>query len=184
MATVIGIAGSLRKHSFNAALLRAAGELVPTGMVLEPASIREIPLYDGDIEATSGVPPPVAELKNRIANADGLLLVTPEYNNSIPGVFKNAIDWLTRPAADIGRVFRDRPVALMGATTGRGGTMMAQTAWLPVLRTLGTRPWFGPRLLVSGARNAFDEQGHLTDEKVRTELQQFLAGFAAFIARG
>jgi len=103
--------------------------------------------------------------------------------NSLPGVFKNAIDWLSRPAKDIARVFGDRPVALMGATPGPGGTILAQSAWLPVLRTLGTRPWFGARLLVSGAGKVFDEAGNLVDEHVRTQLKSFMAGFEQFIGR-
>ena len=82
------------------------------------------------------MPPAVERLKNRIAQADGLLIVTPEYNNSVPGVLKNAIDWLSRPGDDIARVFRGRPVAIMGATTGVGGTGLSQAAWLPVLRLL------------------------------------------------
>lgn len=181
MPNVVGIAGSLRQGSFNASLLRAAVELVPPGLTLQPATIREIPLYDGDVEAQGGLPAPVRELKERIASADGLLLVTPEYNNSIPGVFKNAIDWLSRPASDIARVFGDRPVALMGATPGRGGTILAQAAWLPVLRTLGTRPWFGPRLTVSGASKVFDASGALIDDQIRTQLRDFMAGFARFL---
>jgi NAD(P)H-dependent FMN reductase len=96
-------------------LLRAAVEAAPPGTSIDPESIREIPLYDGDIEDEQGVPPSVQRLKDRIAEADGLLVVTPEYNNSIPGVLKNAIDWLSRPAADIPRVFRGRPVAIIGA---------------------------------------------------------------------
>ena len=178
--TIVGISGSLRKNSFNAGLLRAAAECVSPG-TLEILSIRDIPLYDGDIEENTGIPASVLQIKDRIAAADALLLVTPEYNNSIPGVFKNAIDWLSRPAADIPRVFRDRPVALMGATPGMGGTTLAQNAWLPVLRTLQMRPWFGGRLLVSGARQAFDAQGNLVDEKVRAQLKTFMAGFEAFI---
>jgi chromate reductase len=105
--TILGMAGSLRQGSFNAALLRAAA-------------------------------------------ANGLLLVTPEYNNAMPGVFKNAIDWLSRPPQDIPRVFGGRPVALMGATPGGLGTVLAQTAWLPVVRALGMQPWFGTPLSVSG----------------------------------
>jgi NAD(P)H-dependent FMN reductase len=181
MTTIVGISGSLRAGSFNAALLRAAREVSPAGVELEIASIRGIPLYDGDFEAASGIPEPVRALKDRVASSDGLLLATPEYNNSLPGVLKNAVDWLTRPAADIPRVFGKRPVAIMGATPGRGGTLLAQAAWLPVLRTLGTRPWFGPRLAVSGAKAVFDESGRLTDEQVRTQLRAFVAGFAAFI---
>jgi chromate reductase len=183
MAIIVGLSGSVRSHSYNSALLRAARDAAPDGTSVEIASIRDIPLYDGDVEATVGVPPAVEALKVRIAACDGLLLVTPEYNNSIPGVFKNAIDWLSRPATDIARVFRDRPVALMGATPGRGGTLLAQTAWLPVLRTLGMRPWFGPRLMISGAAHVFDEAGQLVDDQVRTQLVSFMAGFAEFVAR-
>lgn len=181
--TIIGIAGSLRKGSFNASLLRAAVEAVSEGTKLEIASIREIPLYDGDVEEASGVPAYVQQLKDRVAAADGLLLVTPEYNNSIPGVFKNAIDWMSRPGKDIKRVFGDRPVALMGATPGQGGTLLAQSAWLPVLRTLQTRPWFGGRLVVSNAAKVFDEKGALIDDQVRTNLKNFMMGFESFIAR-
>lgn len=181
MTTIIGIAGSLRKASFNAALLRAAAGLSPTGMNLEIASIAAIPLYDGDVESERGVPDEVTLLKDRIAAADGLLLVTPEYNNSMPGVFKNAIDWLTRPPKDIPRVFGDKPVAIMGATPGMGGTRLSQSAWLPVLRTLGTRAWFGKQLYVAGAAQVFDAEGKLVDEKVKKLLSEFMAGFSAFI---
>jgi chromate reductase len=181
--TIIGIAGSLRKGSYNASLLRAAAQSVSEGTTLEIASIREIPLYDGDVEEASGVPAYVQQLKDRVAAADGLLLVTPEYNNSIPGVFKNAIDWLSRPGKDIKRVFGDRPVALMGATPGQGGTLLAQSAWLPVLRTLQTRPWFGGRLVVSNAAKVFDDKGALIDEQIRTQLKTFMTGFEAFIVK-
>ena len=183
MTTIVGIAGSLRRGSYNTALLRAAVELAPSGSTVKPASIRAIPLYDGDLEAESGVPDAVRELKALIAGADGLLLVTPEYNNSIPGVLKNAIDWLSRPAADIPRVFGGRPVALMGATPGRGGTTLSQTAWLPVLRALGTRPWFGRTVYVAGASKVFDDGGNLIDEQVRAQVGSFMAGFAEFVER-
>jgi len=178
---IIGIAGSVRTGSHNAALLRAAAELAPEGMTVEMCSIAAIPLYNGDLESERGVPAPVTELKDKIAAAQGLLLVTPEYNNSIPGVFKNAIDWLSRPPRDIPRVFGDRPVALMGATPGAGGTRLAQAAWLPVLRTLGTRPWFRKQLYVAGAPQVFDAEGRLTDEKIRKQLGEFIAGFASFV---
>jgi NAD(P)H-dependent FMN reductase len=180
MATIVGMAGSLRHGSFNASLLRAAAAVAPAEITVEIASIREIPLYDGDVEA-QGIPEAVRALKDRIAAAQGVLLVTPEYNNSIPGVFKNVIDWLSRPATDIPRVFRDRPVALMGATPGPWGTLSSQTAWLPVLRVLGMRPWFGGRMLVSNAGKVFDEAGQLVDEKVRGQLEKFMAGFAKFV---
>ena len=181
MARIIGIAGSLRKGSYNAALLRAAAERAPPGMEVEIAAIAGIPLYDGDLESEQGIPDRVTALKDKIAAADGLLLVTPEYNNSMPGVLKNAIDWLTRPAKDIPRVFGDKPVAIMGATPGGGGTRLAQTAWLPVLRTLGTRAWFGKQLYVAGAAQVFDAEGRLVDEKINKLLSELMAGFAAFV---
>jgi NAD(P)H-dependent FMN reductase len=181
MTRLIGIAGSLRKGSYNAALLRAAAQLAPAGTQVEIASIAGIPLYDGDLESERGIPAPVTALKEKIAAADGLLLVTPEYNNSMPGVLKNAVDWLSRPADDIERVFGDKPVAIMGATPGRGGTRLAQNAWLPVLRTLGTRAWFGEQLYVAGAGQAFDPEGKLVDETIKKLLSEFMAGFAAFV---
>lgn len=182
MTQIVGLAGSLRKASLNSALLRAAVELAPAGVSVEVGSIREIPLYDGDLEAQSGIPSAVVELKNRIAAADGLLLVTPEYNGSIPGVFKNAIDWLSRPASDISRVFGRKPVGLIGATPGPAGTRLSQTAWLAVLRQLGTNPWFGRSLFLASAGQAFDEAGALVDAKAQQLLRDYLAGFSAFVA--
>jgi chromate reductase, NAD(P)H dehydrogenase (quinone) len=181
MATIIGISGSLRKASYNAALLRAAVELAPPALSIEVGSIRDIPLYDGDLEAEQGIPPAVAELKDRIARADGLLLVTPEYNGSLPGVFKNAIDWLSRPGSDIPRVFGMKRVGLIGATPGPAGTRLSQTAWLPVLRQLGTQPWFGKSLFLASAGQAFAANGSLADAKSQQLLRDYLAGFAAFV---
>ncbi len=182
MTTIIGIAGSLRKGSFNASLLRAAARSMPAGSTLDQASIAGIPLYDADVEA-QGMPPLVASLKDRVAAADGLLLVTPEYNNSMPGVLKNAIDWLSRPDADIPRVFGGKRVALIGASPGGFGTILSQNAWLPVLKTLGTELWAGKKLLVSRAKTVFDEAGNLTDAKVGEQLAKFLEAFVAFVAR-
>lgn len=182
MIRIIGISGSLRKGSFNAGLLRTAAELAPENCIVEVNSIRGIPLYDADQEEAEGVPPVVAELKDRIAVADGLLLVTPEYNNSLPGVFKNAIDWLSRPPGDRVRVFGGRRVGVIGATPGNFGTAFSQTAWLPVLRTLGMRPWFDRQLYISGAMQLFDEDGMLTDDKMRKRVKSYMAGFAAFLS--
>lgn len=182
MTRIIGISGSLRQGSYNSALLRNAAELVPAGCTLEIASIKDIPLYDGDLESQNGIPAPVAALKDRVAAADGLLLATPEYNHSIPGVFKNAIDWMTRPASDIARVFGERPVGLIGATPGGMGTTFSQTAWLPILRTLGTRPFFGKTLYVSGAAKVFDAEGRLTDAALRERLRVYMEQFATFVA--
>jgi NAD(P)H-dependent FMN reductase len=180
---IVGIAGSLRSGSFNAALLRAAVEEAPPGVTIEVESIRGIPIYDGDAEAAEGLPPRVSELKERIATADALLLVTPEYNNSIPGVLKNAIDWMTRPPADIPRVFRGRPVAVMGTTPGRGGTALSQAAWLPVIRTLGMRPWFEGRLQIPEAGKLFDDGGRVIDPAMQNRIRAFVEGFSAFVDR-
>ena len=144
--------------------------------------VRGIPLYDGDVEAAQGLPPRAAELKERIASADALLLVTPEYNNSIPGVFKNAIDWMTRPASDIPRVFKGRAVGLIGASPGAFGTVLSQAAWLPIFRTLGMRPWFGQVLYVGGASKVFDASGRLLDDAIRGRLRKYMEGFVEFVA--
>ncbi len=178
---ILGISGSLRKGSLNTALLRACVLLMPQGVELEIGSIAGIPLYDGDVEAAQGIPASVQALKERVVRADGLLLVTPEYNNSMPGVLKNAVDWLSRPPSDIPSVFGGRPVALMGASPGGFGTILSQNAWLPVLRTLGTRTWFGGKMMVSRAGGVFNDAGELTDEAIRAQLQKYLAGFVAFI---
>ena len=163
-------------------LLNAASALAPSGTAIEIASIAGIPLYDGDAEAAEGVPLVVTALKDRIATADGLLIVSPEYNNSIPGVMKNAIDWLSRPNADVPRVFAGRPVAVIGATPGQGATALGQAAWLPVLRTLKMIPWFGDRLGVPNAGKVFDANGQLIDDAIRARLEGFVKGFTAFVA--
>lgn len=183
MTTVLAIAGSVRAKSYNAMLLRAAVEAAPAGVTVETASIRDIPLYDGDAEAASGIPPAAQALKDRIAAAPGVLLVTPEYNNSLPGTFKNAIDWTSRPPGDVARIYAGKPIGVIGATPGRGGTAMAQAAWLPVLRTLGTLPYFGARLQVAEAGKVFDDAGRLVDAGVRAQLEKYMAGFAEFVAR-
>jgi chromate reductase len=183
MVKLIGISGSLRSASFNTALLRAAAKAMPGGSELIVKTLHGIPLYDGDIEASEGIPPAAAALKEAIVAADGVLLVTPEYNNGIPGVFKNAIDWMSRPSADIKRVFGDKPCALMGASPGNFGTTLSQAAWLPVLRTLGTRAWFGGRLVVPHAGNVFDAEGALKDATIQEHLRHFMLGFVDFVTR-
>lgn len=181
MTHILGISGSLRRGSFNTALLRAAAGMMPDGASLEIRTLHGIPLYDGDAEAKDGLPAAAAELKDAIVAADGVLLATPEYNNSIPGVFKNAIDWVSRPPSDTKRVFAGRPFAVIGASPSGFGTVLSQNAWLPVLRTLGTRAWFGGRLLIAKAGSVFDEAGQLKDAALQEQLRQFLAGFVEFV---
>ena len=183
MTKLIGISGSLRRGSFNTALLRAAATLLPGEASLEIRTLHGIPLYDADLEAAEGLPASVSALKEAVVAADGVLLVTPEYNNGIPGVFKNAIDGLSRPAADIPRVFGGKAIALMGTSPGGFGTILSQAAGLPVLRTLGTSPWFGGRLMVSRANDVFDAALAIKDAAMQERVRLFLAGFVDAVRR-
>ncbi|EPX84947.1 NADPH-dependent FMN reductase [Salipiger mucosus] len=178
MTTILGISGSLRRGSFNAGLLRAAVEHAPEGTTIDPRGIQGVPLYDADLEA-EGTPEAVLALREALQAADGLLLVTPEYNNGIPGVFKNAIDWMA--SGEGAKLFQGKPVALLGASPTGFGTILAQNHWLPVLRTLGTRPWFEGRMMVSRAKKLFDDEGNLTDADTRVRLEEFVQGFARAI---
>lgn len=181
MTKLVVISGSLRKGSFNTALLRAALTMAPDGVEIVEGSIRGIPLYDGDVEAVEGIPEAVTRLKDLVADADGVILFTPEYNNGIPGVFKNAIDWMSRPSSDIPRVFGGKPFAITGASPGNFGTLLSQEAWLPIMRTLGTVPWFGQKLMVSRAGTVIQD-GRIADEATEKKLRDFVAGFALFAA--
>jgi chromate reductase len=183
MIKLLGISGSLRQGSFNTALLRAAQASLPSDSMLELKTLHGIPLYDGDVEANAGIPSAVVALKSAIIAADGLLLATPEYNAGIPGVVKNAIDWLSRPPADVPRVFGAKPVALIGASQGPYGTILSQAAWQPVLKALRTILWTGGRIMIAKANTAFGEDGLLKDEAAQDQLREFLRGFAAFVTQ-
>ncbi len=178
MIRIIGLSGSLRTKSFNSSLLRAAAGTVPGGVDFEIRPIQDVPLFDQDSEDSDGIPPVVADLKDAIADSAGLVIATPEYNGGIPGVLKNAIDWISRPAADQARVLHGKPVALMGATPGGFGTTFAQSAWLPILRNLRLRLWVeqGP-FYVSGASKLFDDEGRITDADFRSRLESYMSGF-------
>ena len=182
MIRILGISGSMRAGSYNTSLLRAAQRLVDTGVELELVTLHGIPLYDGDVETRDGIPETVRALKEKVVASDAVLMATPEYNNGIPGVFKNAIDWLSRPPSDIPRVFKGRPFALIGASPGGFGTILSQNGWLPVLRTLGVRYWTGGRLMVSRAGKVFGEDGELKDDAVRHQLAKFVTEYAGFAA--
>jgi chromate reductase len=179
MTTLLGISGSLRKDSFNTALLRSAADHLPAGTTLEVATLEGVPLYDGDAEKANGVPAAAEALKQRVMKADGVLIATPEYNHGIPGVLKNAFDWMTRPPKDIPKVWRGRAVGVVGVTVGQGGTRWGQTAWLPVLHVVGARIFTAKQLYVSGAEQAFKD-GKLEDAETVKHLTAFLAEFATF----
>jgi NAD(P)H-dependent FMN reductase len=183
MIHLIGFSGSLRRASYNSAVLRAAARLVPDNCELRIESIAQIPLYNADVESAQGAPEAVARLKDLIAESDGLVIATPEYNNGIPGVAKNVIDWLSRPPADGARVFRGRPVAIMGASPGGFGTVSSQNAWLPVLRSLGASVWPETRLAISRVSGLVDASDELVDEKTLGLVREFIGGFAAHVAR-
>lgn len=178
MTKILALSGSLRKDSFNTQLARVAAKVAPSGVHIETATLHGIPLYDADLESSSGIPEAVLALKERILANDGLLLVTPEYNNGIPGVMKNGIDWLSR--ANAKEIFAQRAVAIIGATPGGWGTISAQTAWLPVLRALNAVLYSGQRLMISQAKNTFDD-GKIIDPKVENLLREFIPGFTDFI---
>jgi len=171
MARILGISGSLRERSYNRALLKAAAELAPEGVEIEEFDLREIPLYDADVEA-AGDPEPVAKLRAAVAEADALLFATPEYNRGTSGVLKNAIDWLSRPA--LASVLRWKPVAIMGASTGRGGTRNAQAQVRDALLFPGAVLVTEPEVAIPLAWERFDENGELTDERMRKTLRELL----------
>jgi NAD(P)H-dependent FMN reductase len=181
---ILGLGGSLRAASFNGALLREAAALAPDGAEVDLGHVElvgALPLFNQDIVDRDGPPPEVGRLKDALRAADGLLIATPEYNWSVPGFLKNAIDWASRPSSDISEVFGDLPVALIGAGGG-AGTRLAQSAWMPVFRYLRMRPWSGETLFVASARERFDAHGRLSDEASREQLRAVVAGFAAHCA--
>lgn len=177
--SILALSGSLRKKSYNTQLAQQARRLAPVGVSVEVATLHGIPLYDGDIETEIGIPESVLQLKQRILACDGLLLLTPEYNNSIPGVMKNGIDWLSR--TDLKAVFHDRPTGVIGATPGGWGTLSAQTAWLSTLHALGARSYHAQRLMISHAQKTMPEGSINIDQDLESRLTGFLQGFADFI---
>jgi chromate reductase len=176
---ILGIAGSLRKASYNRAALRAAQQLAPKGASIESFDLDGIPLFNQDLEAQ--IPPRVAELKAKVRAADAILLVTPEYNHSIPGVLKNAIDWGSRPPRD--NCWNGKPVAIMGASPGRMGTARAQAHLRQVFVFLNMFPVNQPEVLISSAREKFDTDGNLNDEDSRKFIRQLLEALVSWTQR-
>jgi len=167
---VLAICGSLRQGSFNKAALRTAIDEKPPGMTIETADISEIPLYNEDVRAL-GFPPPVERLRTQIAAADALLFVTPEYNYSIPGVLKNAIDWASRPPD---QPFAVKPVAMMGAGAGMAGTVRAQYDLRKCCVFLDMHPLNKPEVFIGQAHTTFDASGRLTDDAARGFIRDML----------
>jgi chromate reductase len=177
---VVAFAGSLREKSYNRALIRAAGELVPEGLEIEPIEIGDLPFYNADVEAR-GDPPAVARFKAVIGSADGLLIATPEYNDGVPAVLANAIDWASRLP---GRSpIAGKPVAIIGASPSQVGTARAQSHLRQILGHVHARVLPPPELLVARAHERFDDRQRLTDETTRKVLKDLLERFARWIAR-
>jgi chromate reductase, NAD(P)H dehydrogenase (quinone) len=178
--TVLGIAGSLRRTSYNRGLIRAAVEAAPSGIEIRPFELDAIPMFNADVEAL-GDPPPVAAFKAAIAGCEALLIASPEYNHCIPGVLKNAIDWASRPARR--SAWTGTPVAIMGASTGAGGTARAQAHLRDGLAYTNGYVLPLPEVLVGNAGARFDEDGNLTDDNTKEEIHDLLVALKAWTRR-
>lgn len=179
MTRVLGISGSLRKGSYNTMALEAARKLAPSGMTIERFDIRPIPLYDEDVRA-KGLPEPVQDFRRAIAEADAVLIVSPEYNFSIPGVLKNAIDWASRPPD---QPFNEKPVAIMGCSPGPIGTTRMQYHLRQVLTALNAFVVNKPEVAIGNMTQRFDAEGNLVDQTTRQFVRQLLESLAAWSKR-
>ena len=176
---ILGIAGSLRQTSYNRGALRAATQLVPEGATIEIFELDGIPGFNQDEEQNP--PEKVAEFKRKIREADAILFVTPEYNYSVPGVLKNAIDWASRPYGD--SAWAGKPAAIMGASVGGIATARAQYHLRQMMVFLNMFPINQPEVMIGNAGNKFDEQGNLTDETTREFIRQLLANLVEWTQR-
>lgn len=176
----VGISGSLRKNSFNTMLLHNAKELLPESVTMEMISFADIPVYNADLDlpTVQQRPAPVAAFREALAKADGLVIVSPEYNYSIPGGLKNAIDWASRGEDS---PLLKKPVALMGATPGMWGTVRMQLAFQSVFIFLDMKPVLKPEVLIASANKKFDEQGRLTDEKAKDLIRKKLTALKELV---
>ncbi|MEP6963185.1 MAG: NAD(P)H-dependent oxidoreductase [Acidobacteriota bacterium] len=176
---ILGIPGSLRKQSYNHGALRAAQQLAPDGVKIDIFDLGNIPIYNQDLDATP--PAAVTEFKAKIRAADAILFATPEYNFSIPGVLKNAIDWASRPYGD--SAWAGKPVAIMGASVGASGTIRAQYHLRQTFVFLNMFPLNQPEVLISGAGEKFDKDGNLTDERTKQIIRLQLEALVAWTER-
>ena len=175
---VLIICGSLRKGSFNAMVANTLPSLAPAGMKIARSPTIEMPLYNADVQNEQGFPAPATALADAVRAADGLVIVTPEYNYSLPGVLKNAIDWVSRPLSET--AFKGKPVAAMGAATGNFGTVRAQVELRQILVSVGAYQLVKPELLVYSAAGRFDETGRLIDESTRLLLAELIEALVAW----
>ena len=176
---ILGIAGSLRRASFNRGLIRAARELAPEGVVVEPYDkLEKIRFFNQDVE-NEGVPAPVRDLKERIREADAVLIATPEYDYAIPGVLTTALDWALRPPSPL----RPKAVGIVGASPGRVGTVRGQMVLRQILLHAPAYVMPEPQMLISNARERFDENGDLTDEQTRERMRRFLVALVEWSER-
>ena len=176
---IIGFAGSLRKGSYNRSLLRSAGQLLPQDTILEIFDLSDIPPFNQDLEAN--MPAKVNEFKSKIRESDALLIATPEYNYSVPGVLKNAIDYASRPYGD--NPFDDKPVAIMSASVGMLGGARAQYHLRQMFVFLNMHPINAPEVIVTSASNKFDAEGNLLDENTKKFLTQLLQNLSNWTRR-
>ncbi len=176
---ILGIAGSLRRESYNRAALRAAAELVHEGATLEIFDLDGIPMFNQDEDQNP--PDKVVDLKRRIREADAVLFVTPEYNYSIPGVLKNAIDWASRPYGD--NAWNGKPAAIMGASVGTLGTARAQYHLRQIMVFLNMFPINQPEVMIGNAAKRFDQEGNLTDDTTKEFIRQLLQNLVAWTQR-
>jgi chromate reductase len=179
---LIGLSGSLRKESFNTKLLRAAQELLPEGVTMDLVSFENLPVYNGDLDkpAAAERPDEVVKFRELLAKADGFVIATPEYNYSIPGGLKNAIDWASRGQDS---PLLNKAVALMGATPGLWGTVRAQNAFHPIFQALNWTNVRKPEVFVANAGDKFNSEGALTDEATRKIVAQQLQALKEIIVR-
>lgn len=177
---IAGISGSLRKGSYNTMLLNSLHELMPEGMRLEIIQFEEVPLYNADLDTPAAAqrPDAVVKLREQLSSVDGLVIVSPEYNYSIPGGLKNAIDWVSRGEDS---PLLKMPVALMGVTPYMWGTVRMQVAFHPVFEFLNMKPVYKPEITVAQAKDKFDESGKLIDQTTKNLVRKKLAGLKQLI---
>jgi chromate reductase, NAD(P)H dehydrogenase (quinone) len=176
---ILALVGSLRRGSYNRMLYETAVEAAPATMALAEADLRSLPLYDDDVRLEQDYPDPARRLRADIAAADGVLIVSPEYNHAVPGVLQNAIDWVSRPPD---QPFKGKPVAIMGASTGRMGTVLMQHGLRTTLDSLEAHTLLKPEVMIGNARDCFDETC-LIDDKAREVVGRLMTAFEAWVRR-